>query len=303
MASHTVAGIRITTGIPTTGTDITDRAPEERSARQQTPHAFDTLEPGAALAPGYLVVDHLQRGDWLDVYDVWSVERACRCVAKVVHSAASDPAAATDALVHEGRLLQQLTHPHLVRAYAVLGAPQPTVILETRPGATLAHLLERDGPLPMIPLAHLGLHLLSALHYLHQQPLLHLDLTPANIIASQGVATLIDLSLARRPGMGPADLGTPGYRAPEQITGGELTPATDIYGLGAVLLTAATGTVREHDIPPLSDAPALLSNLEVPEAVRPGLLQCLDADPAHRPSMDTLASLLGTLVMDTATAP
>src|SRR5207244_1953179 len=82
--------------------------------------AVDLAEPlqsQAPLAPGYTVVDHLCRNEATDIYDVWSDERTCRCVAKVVRPDRLREERPRERLLREGRLLQAFTHPHLVRAY------------------------------------------------------------------------------------------------------------------------------------------------------------------------------------------
>jgi len=201
------------------------------------------LPAGAELAPGYEVIAHLKRTRVLDTYDVWSVERRARCVAKTLRPEHADDVRLRRALAREGRTLMSFTHPHIVRAYEYLPRPKPTLVLETLQGATLARLLQ-DAPrrrLPPADLGWLGLHLCSALAYVHAQRLLHLDLKPSNVISDRGQAKLIDFSIARPPGrLGPG-IGTPSYMAPEQRKGGRVDGATDVWGLGMVLFEAATG--------------------------------------------------------------
>ena len=201
------------------------------------------LRAGTQLIPGLEVLDHLKRTQVLDVYDVWSEERRARCVAKTLRPDRLEDTRARRALAREARLLQSLTHPHIVRCYEYIAQPQPVVLLETLQGATLARLLD-DRPrrrLPASDLGWLGIHVCSALAYLHRQPLLHLDLKPSNVISDNGQAKLIDLSIARAPGRARPGIGTREYMAPEQHAGGRVDFATDIYGLGGVLFEAATG--------------------------------------------------------------
>ena len=101
------------------------------------------LPPGAIIAPGYRVVGFLRRGRDLDVYDLWSESRNCRCVGKTVRPDRLEKRDARARLLREGKLLLRLTHPHIVRAYEVQTTPAPLVILETLPGETLSHLLDR----------------------------------------------------------------------------------------------------------------------------------------------------------------
>ena len=200
------------------------------------------LAPGEAVAPGYEVIEHLRRGRNLDVYDVWSTERATRSVVKALRSDRLGREGPAGRLLQEGRLLRDLTHPHIVRAYEVIEEPVPLVVMETLAGETLGHMIEaREVELSTAELAQLGLHLASAIRYLHAHGWLHLDLKPSNVIAECGRAKLIDLSVARPPGPAHGGIGTFYYMAPEQVRGGELGPAADVWGIGTVLFEAATG--------------------------------------------------------------
>jgi serine/threonine protein kinase len=196
----------------------------------------------AELAPGYRVLAHLSRTRRLDTYEVWSEERACSCVAKVLRPDRHGDARARAALLAEGRLLCSLSHPHLVRGYELTAGPEPAVIMETLDGETVAHLIDRSPEgLHVEEVAWLGLHLASALRYLHARGVLHLDVKPANVIADGGRAKLIDLSLARAPGRYKPGLGTWCNLSPEQAEGRELGAPADVWGLGTVLYEAASG--------------------------------------------------------------
>jgi serine/threonine protein kinase len=200
------------------------------------------LAPGVEIAPGYRLIEHLSRGRTLDVHDAWSEARGTRCIVKALRPDRDGDAAAARRLLAEGRLIRRLTHPHIVRGYETLTEPRPLVVMETLTGQTLAHLIdESPRRLPVAEIAHLGLHLGSAIRYLHGEGWLHLDLKPSNVIAEAGRAKLIDMSVARRPGRSAGGVGTWCYMAPEQITGGRLGPAADVWGLGTVLYEATTG--------------------------------------------------------------
>jgi serine/threonine protein kinase len=200
------------------------------------------LAASHAIAPGYEVIEHLRRGRNLDVYDVWSTQRACRCVVKALRPDRLEREGPRRRLLQEGRLLSGLTHPHIVRAYEVIEQPLPLVVMETLAGETLGHMIDvREVELSTPELAQLGLHLASAIRYLHTHGWLHLDLKPSNVIAECGRAKLIDLSVARPPGLAHGGIGTFYYMAPEQVRGGELGPAADVWGIGTVLFEAATG--------------------------------------------------------------
>ena len=276
--------------------------------------SLSPLEPGAPIAPGYEVIAHLSRGRRLDVYDAWDGERGCRCVVKALRPERLDDARARRALLEEGRLLCRLAHPHLVRGYEVLTAPEPLVVMETLGGQTLGHMIEAGGPLGVEDAAQLGLQLGSAVRYLHANGVLHLDLKPSNVVAEAGRARLIDLSVARPPGPARAGIGTWLYMAPEQATGGSLGPAADVWGIGAALFEAAVGEAPFEDPsgegtdyatessdletytgpwPQLERPPARIDELaEVPAALAEIVATCLRTDPACRPDVvDVMASL------------
>lgn len=259
---------------------------------------------GLEVVPGYRVVGMLSRGRTLDVYDVWSDERSCRCVVKTPRPDRLDDARVRGALLREGRLLRRLAHPHLVRGYDVLLEPRPAAVLETLGGETLGHLVHRlRRPLGATELAVLGLQLASALGYLHRQEILHLDLKPSNVVAEAGRARIIDLSLARRPGRIPRGVGTWCYLAPEQARGGNVDAAADVWGLGATLWEAATGYAPFDDGDDGPEYPQLERVVE-PLARRrprlePGLARvvdaCLRADPADRPALGDITRRLTRL--------
>jgi serine/threonine protein kinase len=261
------------------------------------------LEAGETIVPGYEVIAHLYRSNHLDVYDAWSEERACRVVAKTPRPDRLDDHETVRALLREGRLLRRFTHPHIVRAYEVLKEPQPVVILETLTGATLEYLIDtRARRLAISEIVHLGLHLCSALHYLHRQGVLHLDLKPSNIISECRLAKIIDLSIARPPGRGREGAGTTQYMAPEQVTGDHLSPATDVWGVGAVLWEAATGEEPFNADDEDDDEPSyeqlerrivpIRSYRRVPAAFASLVESCLEPDPARRPTVREIADAL-----------
>jgi serine/threonine protein kinase len=243
------------------------------------------------------VIEHLSRARALDVYDVWSDGRDCRCVAKVVRPDRAAEPGPRRRLRAEGRLLLSLTHPHVVRAYELIERPAPALILETLEGETLDHMIaRRRRRLPAGELAFLGLHLCSAVGYLHRHGVLHLDLKPSNVICDAGQARLIDLSVARRPGRARAGVGTRQYMAPEQARGGPLGEAADVWGIGAVLFEAASGA---RPFPASTNgtyeqlerrAETVAARRRLPAPLAALIDACLDPDPRGRPSVPELAA-------------
>ena len=261
------------------------------------------LGVGETLAPGYEVAAHLHRSNNFDVYDVWSEERACRCIAKALCPDLLDDRRTRLGLIREGRLLERLTHPHIVRAYETIKQPHPVLILETLTGATLAYLIDNSyRRLPLSDIVHLGLHLCSALHYLHRRGILHLDLKPSNIVSERQLAKVLDLSVARPPGKGVKGVGTANYMSPEQARGDALGPAADVWGIGMVLFEVAAG---EEPFDAYDDetryeqlerrAESIRSHRRVPSAFAAAVDACLEPDPAERPMVTDLMETLNEL--------
>src|SRR5882757_7041254 len=168
------------------------------------------------------------------------------------------------------------------------------------PGPTLQAVLINVGSLPTATLTVLAAGLAEALEAIHRAGVMHRDLKPANIIVAEDGPRVIDFGIARaldgtaltQTG---AQIGTPGFLAPEQLTGGAVTPAVDIFALGVVLSQSAgafpfgdgPSTARHyrvvHEEPDLSGVPAEL---------RPLIAACLAKDPADRPTPSQLLSRL-----------
>lgn len=259
-----------------------------------------TLPAGTLIAPGYEVLEHMRRGNELDVYDAWSLERGCRCIVKTTRPDRVDDERTCAKLLQEGRLLTRLCHPHLVRGYEAFEAPSPAVAMETLTGQTVAHLIgDGDLPLEAAEAAQMALQLASVVGYLHLHGFLHLDVKPDNMVVEAGRVKLIDLNLARPPGPASAGVGTWCYLAPEQARGGDLTTAADVWGIGVVMFEGLAGIEAfdgEEEYPQLvRSAPDLRDLCELPAALADLVGSCLAPDPGSRPSVPELISRLEPL--------
>lgn len=256
--------------------------------------------------PGYRLRTLLHRGRRFDVYDAWSDERDCPVVVKRVRPGA--PAESARRLLREGRRLQRLSHPGLVRAYEVHREPRAAVVLETLPGQTAAMLFDEQGPLTLRDAVEMGRQLVSVTGYLHAHGLVHADVKPGNAIVSGGQIRLLDLSLAQRPGRWRRRAGTPGYLAPEQAALADVTPATDVWGIGLMLLEAASGDdpypvpcSRYDEIHGPVAPPTPLHRRRRTSRRFSDLVEAMtQLDPAQRPTLpqvrDTLAELVRSSV-------
>lgn len=245
----------------------------------------------------------MRRGNDLDVYDAWSEQRDCRCVIKALRANRQLHEPARRRLRDEGRLLLGLRHPHIVDAYELIVRPDPLLVLQMLQGETVAHLIAgRRRRLVLTEIVFLGVHLCSAMHYLHGKGFLHLDLKPSNVIAELGQAKVIDFSLARRPGRAKRGVGTRFYLSPEQVRGHPVKAPADAWGIGVVLFEAATGrrafpngvkaALGSRDGAGWPPAGPLQRLRRVPRDFAGPISACLDPDPAGRPTVRELSARL-----------
>ncbi|MGK5530111.1 serine/threonine protein kinase [Streptomyces sp. URMC 129] len=175
---------------------------------------------------------------------------------------------------------------------ASLDAPPYWLATEFVPGPTLLRAV-RDAPLAPELCTGLFAALAEALAAVHEQGVVHRDVKPHNVILSPAGPRLIDFGIARaveqtrltRTGQAP---GTPGYTAPEVLTGTEAGPAADVFALGATLAAAATGR------PPYGDGEWAIVSYRVVhgeidvDGVHPGIAalirDCVARDPGRRPT-------------------
>ncbi|MGW7574378.1 serine/threonine-protein kinase [Streptomyces sp. NPDC054765] len=178
------------------------------------------------------------------------------------------------------------------------------------PGPTLAHLITAEGPMAEEELRQLGAALAEALQAVHGCGLVHRDLKPGNIIMAPDGPRVVDFGIARavestRLTMPGQAFGTPGYLAPEQAEGQEVTSAADVFALGAVLVAAAGGSAFGEGTPMMLmyrsvHAEADLSR--VPEGICGIVGACLEKDPARRPTTEQLLDAF-TGVVDASHPP
>ncbi|ETK31566.1 serine/threonine-protein kinase [Microbispora sp. ATCC PTA-5024] len=178
---------------------------------------------------------------------------------------------------HEARLLAAMdVNPHAARFYEYVEAPQgAAIVMELIDGVSLRAMLRSEGPTgPEAALAVLKGSLLG-LAGAHEIGVVHRDYKPENVmIESDGNSKLVDFGIAAQAGQGVHAAGTPPYMAPEQWTGGQAGPATDVYAATVVFFECLTGgrpfraqnlaaLARQHQAtpPPVDEVPPPLRGL------------------------------------------
>ena len=171
---------------------------------------------------------------------------------KFVNLALLDPAG-QERFRREGTLLARLSHPHIARLLdaGVTPAGQPFLILEYVEGTRIDHFAD-EHRLSIDARLAIFLQVADAVSHAHANLIVHRDLKPSNILVDAhgqvklldfGIALLIDTGSATEPPTIAAGHAlTPEYAAPEQIFGGSVTTATDVYALGVILVPTAGWT-------------------------------------------------------------
>ena len=202
---------------------------------------------GDAISTRLTAVSLLGGGAAYEAYLAFDQHLFAPVVVKVVRPDQTADASTLSGLERETDMVGALAHPAIVRGFhAVLGGERPHLVLENLDGPRLSSLVRRHGPMPMQQLLPLGLELASALHYLRERDVVHLDIKPSNIIMG-APPRLIDLSVARSSAEAArltSPIGTDAWMAPEQClpgAGGVPGFASDVWGLGTSLFYAAAG--------------------------------------------------------------
>jgi serine/threonine-protein kinase len=265
--------------------------------------------PEAPAVPGYEILDLLGRGGMGVVYKARqkSLNRpvALKMILTGLHAVPEELAR----FRIEAEAMALLQHPNIVQIYEVGELPDhsPYFALEYVEGGSLSQHL---GGKPMLPrqAAAMAERLARVMHIVHCHGIIHRDLKPGNVLlTADGQPKITDFGLAKQVAADSSQtrtgalMGSPSYIAPEQASGKtrQITPATDVYALGAVLYEMLTGR------PPFHGASALDTVLQVleqpperPRAINRTIdasleaicLKCLEKAPQDRyPSAEALA--------------
>ena len=277
----------------------------------EAPEQPPRFSPSMVLAQRFRIVRLIARGGMGDVYEVEDLQLGVHVALKTIRPEIADDERVLELFKSEIQTARRVTHPNVCRIYDLAQHSEPVadqddqvtifLTMELLAGETLSQHLKthgafsRDSALPLIQ------QLASALQAAHEAGVIHRDLKPGNVMLSPGAggklrAVITDFGLAvprmqteLQPLPGAAG-GTPAYMAPEQVHGGEITTATDVYALGLVIAEMIGARVQSSGVPLLRTilrrgrAPSGVT-LRLPQAFRgwePVLLRCLETDPAKR---------------------
>ena len=198
----------------------------------------------SSVLPAYEIGDELGRGGWGVVVSGQHRQLDRRVAIKQLPGALAADPAVRRRFTAEARVLASLDHPHVVPVYDFVERDGVCLlVMELLPGGTLRSRVSAAGRLTAPYAVAVSLACTSGLGAAHRRGVLHRDVKPENMLfASSGVLKVTDFGIAKVVG-GPDTvvtragevLGTPAYVAPEQVRGGQLSPATDVYGVATML--------------------------------------------------------------------
>ncbi|MBC3932162.1 bifunctional serine/threonine-protein kinase/universal stress protein [Undibacterium curvum] len=217
----------------------------------------------------------------------------------------SDDPTAIVAFEVEQMIMPKLKGPHVPRYFGSGDFDaQPYIVMEQIAGESLRSRFEQ-APLPIEEVVSAGIRIAYALHDLHRQHVIHLDIKPSNIMFRNGLAVLIDFGLSRHDRLPDLldeefrlPMGTGPYISPEQVLGVRNEPRSDLFSLGVLLYHLATGErpyghptsvaglkkrLYRDPVPPRQHRP------DLPAWLQEIILRCLEVNPQDR--FDTAAQL------------
>ena len=275
------------------------------------PADLDALPDGTTLG-SYRILREIGRGGMGVVYQ--AADNLGRSVAiKTLPPILAADIRLRERLEREARAAATITHTGVAAVYLFGEIDGHLVIVsEYVPGETLRTLLSR-GPLDSSRARAMARQIAEALAAAHEAGVIHRDLKPENIVVTPaGVVKVVDFGIARiqppqaaRLRASSTGVGTPGYMAPEQLVGGHVTPATDVYAFGIVFNEMLTGRhpldhSRSAFARRSSAAPADKGGV-IPARLAAIVARCVEPDPQRR--YPSGRELVAALVEDETTAP
>ena len=257
-----------------------------------------SLSQGLYLADRYLLRQPIGRGSMAEVWEAMDEQSGALVAIKVVAELLAPSEQARRRFEREMVACGRINHPNVVAlmGHGEVADGRPFIVMELVQGLTLAQYMDQHQRLGANSTMALGEQILQGVEAAHQSNIVHRDLKPANILLAQrpsgklrvkildfGVARVLDFTdpdakLTRTGTM----LGSPRYMPPELARGAsEIDPRSDVFGVGAVLYHALTGSppfyganvgeimlkILRHEIPPLAP--------QRPD-LQPRLVACVD---------------------------
>ena len=215
-------------------------------------------EPKISSIGKYRIIELVGEGAMGVVYRAIDPVLERTVAIKVMNESIARQADLRKRFLHEAQAAGSLQHPNVVCIYDLGEADGHLFIaMEFVQGVDLEHLIEKGQPLSLQGKLDIIIDVLTGLAFAHKRGIVHRDIKPANIrVAEDGRAKIMDFGVAHLASSSMTStgsiLGTPTFMAPEQITEGKTSPATDIFAVGGVLYQILT-LMKPFDAPTLQN--------------------------------------------------
>ena len=203
---------------------------------------------GVIVKGRYQIEALIGRGGMAEVYKACDTRRQHAVAIKLMREDLAEDIEFLGRFQREAEALAALSHANVVRFYSFeRDGPQAFIVMDYVPGTTLRRrILEAGGaPLPVGDVIPITRQMCAALHYAHQENVLHRDIKPGNIvIRPDGRVLVADFGIAKAADAATATTvmpGTPAYMSPEQCRSELLDVRTDVYSLGVVVYEMLAG--------------------------------------------------------------
>src|SRR6266542_3375199 len=279
-----------------------------RSLRTGAAAPLGTFRPDDVLSRRFRIVTFLAQGGMGEVYEAEDLELGGRVALKTIRPEIATEPRIIQRFKREIALSRKITHPNVCRIFDLFHhrmewgtgeAELSFLAMELLRGQTLASRLRAVGRMTSVDALPIVEQMAAGLDAAHRAGVVHRDFKSANVVLvpSDGQGERTDFGLVRSVeggeglSTGLGMVGTSAYMAPEQVEGGEVTPAADIYALGVVLYEMVTGVKPFVGDSPLSTAVKRLKEapasprVHVPDldpAWEAAILRCLEPVPENR---------------------
>ena len=195
---------------------------------------------------GFRIVRRLGRGGMAVVYEATGTDGQKVALKMMSHRLVCDERSRA-AFQREADIIETFDHPNIVNMLGRFAMFYTFfIIVEYIDGKSLYELVYDSGPLPAASVRKILGQLVQGLGYAHDSEIIHRDIKPGNVmITRDGQIKLMDFGLAKPTNATSSDdrvlVGTPGYMAPELLTGGEPGPASDLFAMGCLAVELLDG--------------------------------------------------------------
>jgi serine/threonine protein kinase/tetratricopeptide (TPR) repeat protein len=295
---------------PTPGISFVEASSDKPPLPAPRQSAFS---PGDTVAKRFRILRFIAHGGMGEVYEALDIELKQKVALKTVRFGLLVDATALERFRQEIVVAKRVTHPNVCRTYDLFrheatkeGESDVLVVsMELLAGQNLDQFLKEKGKLPTAEALPFVKQMVAGLAAAHEAGVVHRDFKTNNVMLVPPMsgsgpmrAVVSDFGLAHSLDVGEFALtrtgemlGTPAFMAPEQVTGKEITPATDVYALGVVIFEMVTGRLpfsgknwRETAFARLEQPPPSPKTLlpELDEQWSRTILKCLEREPANR---------------------